>query len=52
KRRVYLTKERTEKLEEFYQSHIAFSYPDQETKELLASECGITYLQVTKWLRN
>ncbi|ESN94850.1 hypothetical protein HELRODRAFT_148340, partial [Helobdella robusta] len=52
KRRMYLTKERTEKLEEYYQNHIAFPYPDQETREFLANECGITYPQVTKWFSN
>ncbi|ESN94851.1 hypothetical protein HELRODRAFT_148497, partial [Helobdella robusta] len=48
----YLIEEKTELLEEYYQSHIAFPYPDQETRDILASQLGITHLQVTKWFSN
>ncbi|ESN94916.1 hypothetical protein HELRODRAFT_148505, partial [Helobdella robusta] len=48
----YLSNERTAILEQYYQSHITFPYPDRETRESLASQCGISHLQVTKWFSN
>ncbi|ESN94908.1 hypothetical protein HELRODRAFT_128632, partial [Helobdella robusta] len=50
--RVYFSNDRTALLEEFYQSHISFSYPDRETIESLTGHCGISQSQIRKWFSN
>ncbi|ESO00777.1 hypothetical protein HELRODRAFT_138328, partial [Helobdella robusta] len=52
KKKTILPNEKTQILEDYYQSHLTFPYPDQETRELLASQCGISHNQVLKWFSN
>ncbi|ESO04789.1 hypothetical protein HELRODRAFT_172462 [Helobdella robusta] len=52
KKRAILSKDKTRILENYYQNIFNFPYPDRETCESLASQCGISGSQVNKWFSN
>ncbi|ESO04788.1 hypothetical protein HELRODRAFT_138317, partial [Helobdella robusta] len=52
KKRAILSKDKTGILENYYQNNFNFPYPDRETCESLASQCGISGSQVNKWFSN
>ncbi|ESN94554.1 hypothetical protein HELRODRAFT_164412 [Helobdella robusta] len=52
KKRIILSNDRTSILENYYQNNFNFPYPDLETRESLASQCGISCSQVNKWFSN
>ncbi|ESO04767.1 hypothetical protein HELRODRAFT_172439 [Helobdella robusta] len=52
KKRAILSKDKTGILKNYYQNNFNFPYPDWETCESLASQCGISSPQVNKWFSN
>lgn len=52
RKRRNFSKQATEILNEYFYSHLANPYPNEEVKEELAKKCSITVAQVANWFGN
>uniref|UniRef100_A0A3Q4M5R4 Uncharacterized protein n=1 Tax=Neolamprologus brichardi TaxID=32507 RepID=A0A3Q4M5R4_NEOBR len=52
RKRRNFSKQATEILNEYFYSHLANPYPNEEVKEELAKKCGITVAQIANWFGN
>ncbi|XP_072240587.1 pre-B-cell leukemia transcription factor 1-like [Leuresthes tenuis] len=52
RKRRNFSKQATQILNEYFYSHLANPYPNEETKEELANKCFITAAQVANWFGN
>ncbi|XP_047435204.1 pre-B-cell leukemia transcription factor 1-like [Mugil cephalus] len=52
RKRRNFSKQATEILNEYFYSHLANPYPNEEVKEMLAKKCSISVSQVANWFGN
>uniref|UniRef100_A0A668TIH5 Uncharacterized protein n=1 Tax=Oreochromis aureus TaxID=47969 RepID=A0A668TIH5_OREAU len=52
RKRRNFSKQATEILNEYFYSHLANPYPNEEVKEELAKKCAITVAQIANWFGN